>query len=692
METDDRIVISGIAGRLPESSNVEEFSEQLFSGVDLVTEDGRRWTPGLYGVTSRTGKLKTVSQFDASFFGVHSKQVDVMDPQTRMVVETSYESIVDAGKINMNQPQSIRGSRTGVFVGVSETESIDYWCSTQERVNGYGLVGCCRAMVANRVSYSLDLRGPSYSVSCACSSGIIALQQAFYAIQTDECDAAIVAGVNVCLNPVRSLEYQKVNKLSPSGFCKVFDESCFDPQLGPNPSKPLKLGRASQLYMPTSLGVVGWCAADLGCGRLRVGIPVSEEIWAALNIEVFRVFHITESPLHGGGGGGGSVAERLDCSPVTKANRVRSPAGPIPAFRKWEWCPAMPLVGDGYVQSEAIVTIFIQRSFNAKRSYATILSARTNADGYKIEGIISPSVEMQKKLIREVYSEAGIKPAEVSYVEANGTGVKKDDREEANAIAEIFCANRSSPLLVGSVKSNVGHTESASGLTALLKVLLSMEKETLPPNLHFHKPISGVPAFVDGRLKVVDKLTSWNGGLAAINSFGFGGSNVHVLLERNSKSKNTKSVENVMRIVTFSGRTEQGVCRSLEKIEKMPVNDEFINLLHSVHRTNIPGHNYRGFALLGAAAATKEVSSVLGHRCQVPAPTTTILDYLISGRDIASQHDDSHISHTAPLLDSGVHDAESTVGRSSSVCSRSEGNGSNDEGDVIGDSAANHLD
>lgn len=98
----------------------------------MVTDDDRRWTPGIFGLPVRSGKIKDLKSFDATFFGVHGKQAHVMDPQLRMLLETTYEAIVDAG---MN-PNDLRGSRTGVFVGVSSSESDDYFSKTPDQING----------------------------------------------------------------------------------------------------------------------------------------------------------------------------------------------------------------------------------------------------------------------------------------------------------------------------------------------------------------------------------------------------------------------------------------------------------------------------------------------------------------------------------------------------------------------------
>jgi len=200
------VVIAGISGRLPESATIDEFKQQLFEGVDLVTDDERRWPSGLYGLPTRTGKLKDLSRFDATFFGVHAKQANVMDPQLRMLLELTHEAIVDAGF----NPNEIKGSRTGVFIGVSDSESSEYWTAQDpDTINGYGLTGCCRAMFPNRISYTFDFKGPSYAVDTACSSSLFAFQQAVTAIKTGQCDSAIVGGVNLLLKPTSSLQFHR---------------------------------------------------------------------------------------------------------------------------------------------------------------------------------------------------------------------------------------------------------------------------------------------------------------------------------------------------------------------------------------------------------------------------------------------------------------------------------------------------
>lgn len=486
------IVITGISGRLPESSNIEEFKQQLFDGVDLVTDDERRWPSGLHGLPSRTGKIKDISRFDATFFGVHAKQANVMDPQLRQLLELTHEAIVDAG-IN---PQELRGSRTGVFVGVSESESSDYWTSDPELINGYGLTGCCRAMFPNRISYTFDFNGPSFAVDTACSSSLFALHQAVIAIKTGQCDAAIVGGVNLLLKPASSLQFHRLGMLSPQGMCKAFDSS-----------------------------------------------------------------------------------------------------------------------GNGYVRSEAAVVLYIQKASNARRIYASILGAKVNTDGYKEQGITFPSGDMQNKLIRETYAESGIDPGDISYVEAHGTGTKVGDPQEVNSIADFFCKNRKEPLLIGSVKSNMGHAEPASGLCSVAKIVIAMESGMIPANLHFESPNTSIPALNDGRLKVVAKNEPWKGGLVAINSFGFGGANAHIILKSNPKPRVTWPTDPLPRLIAVSGRTQEAVDVFLNKISSQQQDEEFLALIDQIHKQNITGHAYRGFTILdGSGSQLHEISEVSSEK------------------------------------------------------------------------------
>ena len=215
------IVVAGLACRLPESDNVEEFWSHMINKEDMVTEDDRRWTPGLHGLPKRGGKLKDIKHFDATFFGVHAKQANKMDPQLRILLELTYEALIDAGV----DPQGIRNSKTGVFIGSGSSEAAEAHSANAENVVGYGMTGCCPAMFSNRISFSFDLKGPSFTLNTACSSSLLAMDCAVQAIRSGSCDAAIVGGVRLTLKPTTAVEFLRLNMLSPDGKCKSFDAS-----------------------------------------------------------------------------------------------------------------------------------------------------------------------------------------------------------------------------------------------------------------------------------------------------------------------------------------------------------------------------------------------------------------------------------------------------------------------------------
>lgn len=485
----DDIVIAGISGRLPESNNLEEFWENLINGVDMVTEDDRRWTPGLYGLPKRNGKLKDISHFDAAFFGVHPKQAHTMDPQLRLMLEIAYESIVDAGL----NPATLRGSKTGVYIGVSGSEAGEAFSRDPEELLGYSMTGCQRAMLANRLSYFFDFSGPSTAIDTACSSSLLALENAFHAIRQGHCDAALVGGVNLLLKPNTSVQFMKLGMLSPEGTCKSFDSS-----------------------------------------------------------------------------------------------------------------------GNGYCRSEAAVAVLLTKRSVAKRVYAIVVNAGNNTDGYKEQGVTFPSGEMQQRLVRSLYQEANISPEQVEYVEAHGTGTKVGDPQEVNGIVSVFCQSKREPLLIGSTKSNMGHPEPASGLAALAKVVLSLERGVWAPNLHFKNPNPDIPALTDGRVQVVDQPIPIRGGIVGINSFGFGGSNVHVILRPAEKPADASALpRTVPRVLQACGRTEDAVKAILQKGKEHAADDSFLSLLNEVSGVPTASMPYRGYTLIGSQSDVMEVQQVL---------------------------------------------------------------------------------
>ncbi|KAK2112409.1 hypothetical protein P7K49_012156 [Saguinus oedipus] len=622
----EEVVIAGMSGKLPESENLQEFWDNLIGGVDMVTDDDRRWKagawlrgslwpgwrhwsplgeaklqppswrpqqsglesgpsppggspngckaqgqarqgpcacyrevklrmgdglgsldmgaepfwpgcprlcpelagciPGLYGLPRRSGKLKDLSRFDASFFGVHPKQAHTMDPQLRLLLEVTYEAIVDGG-IN---PASLRGTHTGVWVGVSGSEASEALSRDPETLLGYSMVGCQRAMMANRLSFFFDFRGPSIALDTACSSSLLALHNAYEAIRSGVCPAAIVGGINVLLKPNTSVQFMRLGMLSPEGACKAFDEAGSLPH-GPSPSTH-----------PTTQSSSWW----------------------------------------GGGQGGLSLGPEVPLRP-----------------------------GNGYCRSEAVVAVLLTKKSLARRVYATILNAGTNTDGCKEQGVTFPSGEVQEQLIRSLYQPAGVAPESLEYIEAHGTGTKVGDPQELNGIVQALCATRQEPLLIGSTKSNMGHPEPASGLAALAKVLLSLEHGLWAPNLHFHNPNPEIPALLDGRLQVVEQPLPVRGGNVGINSFGFGGSNVHVILKPNTQPPPAPAPHATLpHLLRASGRTPEAVHELLEQGLQHSQDLAFLSMLNNIAAAPATAMPFRGYAVLGGESSGPEVQQV----------------------------------------------------------------------------------
>ncbi|CAF0706992.1 unnamed protein product [Brachionus calyciflorus] len=497
----DDLVISGVSGRYPESENIDEFAQNLYNGVDMVTETDRRWPIGLYGLPTRNGTLKDITKFDAQFFGVNPKQADQMDPQLRMLLEVSYEAIFDSG-IN---PQELKGTRTGVFIGASMSESLNAYSNDPSNSSGYSMTGCTTSMLANRLSFYYDFKGPSYTVDTACSSSLVALDAAVQSLKSGYCDYAIVGGVNLLVRPQTSLLFQRLGMLSSDGMCKSFDSS-----------------------------------------------------------------------------------------------------------------------GKGYVRSETISAIFLQKKSTCRKFYAKILNSRVNTDGAKEQGITFPSGKVQACLLNELYTEANVDPKLVTYVETHGTGTKAGDPQELNSIAEIFTKDKNGPLLIGSTKSNMGHPEPASGLAALSKILISIQTGLIPANLHFKQPNPDIPALLDGRFKVVNEHTKFEHGLIGLNSFGFGGANAHLLLQANSSYLQQKqgnkslwndtnlveSLNSTPRLFQFNSRTEQGLNEILDLVEKNPQDLAFNCILEPNSYSSAQLCPYRGFTILNSQNKVREIQKV----------------------------------------------------------------------------------
>jgi len=473
----NNIVISGMSCRFPESMSYQELWENLLSSKDMVTEDDRRWPAGSFDIPKRFGKINSPHHFDASFFGVHGKQADKMDPQLRLLLEVSYEAFIDAGI----DPENLKGSNTGVFVGAcfSDMNAINGY--NIESITGYENSGCSLSMFSNRLSFYYDFHGPSHTVDTACSSSIVALDAAISALNEGKCDYAIVGGSNIIFSPSVSLGFSNLKMLSPTGSCKSFDQS-----------------------------------------------------------------------------------------------------------------------GDGYARSEGVAAIILTRDSLAKRIRARVHGAAVNSDGYTDKGITYPNGNAQQKLLTELYKKCEINPKDVSYIEAHGTGTQAGDPQEVNAIEQALNVNQrsaDSPLFIGSIKSNMGHAEGAAGIAGVIKVLLCMEHGMIPANLHYTSANENIKALHNGTIKVVDKHMQWNGGIVGINSFGFGGTNAHVILEGGvyQKTANTSNDDQIIiPVLPCAARTKKAVDDLLDKYKELNLEQDAFRFMQNVANRSTDALKYRG--------------------------------------------------------------------------------------------------
>ena len=418
--SNEPIAVVGVGCRLPGGIHgPEQFWRALTEGRDAVGEvPGQRWAeygPVPAGTTRRGGFLDDIAGFDAEFFGIAPREAARMDPQQRMVLEVAWEALEHAGIA----PGSLRGSETGVFVGVSGTEYGARSLTDVSTVDPWVGTGAALSIAANRLSYVLDLRGPSMAVDTACSSSLTAVHLAVRSLRSGESELALVGGANLLLGPAVTASFDQMGISSGDGRCKPF-------------------------------------SADAD------GIARAE-------------------------GAGIVVLKRLSAARAD---------------------------GD--------------------RVLAVIRGTATNSDG-RSNGLTAPNVEAQQALLRTAYTDAGVDPASVDYVEAHGTGTLLGDPIEARALGSVLGAGRDRPLLIGSVKSNLGHLEAAAGIAGLIKTTLALHHGTLPASINYSSPNPHIP-FEDLRLSVADSRRPWPAtdrpALAGVSGFGFGGTNSHVVLEQ----------------------------------------------------------------------------------------------------------------------------------------------------------------
>ena len=460
------ISIVGISCRFPGASSKDQFWQFLEQGKSSNSAypenrpeqhkmffelyNPKRFVTGRHCAVNGS-YLEQITRFDNRCFGISNQEARGMDPQQRILLQVVYEAIEDAGM----RLEDIQKCRTGVFVGVM---NLDYGALLTEKTNypnidQFSSTGSSMSILANRVSFCLNLTGPSLAVDTACSSSLTALKIAFDTLHNGGCEIAIVCAPNIVLNPATQMTSSIAGLLAPDGRCKSFDSS-----------------------------------------------------------------------------------------------------------------------GDGYGRGEGFAAVILKLSSAALSDkddpYCDIIACGMNNDGQNAIPITAPSAKMQAELSRIVLEQSGVNPEDVDYFEAHGTGTAIGDVIEVTSIADTYTrrtVKSTKNLRIGSVKSNLNHTESTSGLAGLIKVALMIEKKKFVPTVNIHV-LNPKLKLAEKGLVVQQTSESWiktNGKprIAALNSFGYGGSNVHLIVREVTSEQNYEDeiVDRPNNVVTLSAHSQEAL-------------------------------------------------------------------------------------------------------------------------------------
>lgn len=451
-ESIEEIAIIGMAGRFPGAKNIAEFWQNLSSGVESISyfTDEELTAAGINSSFINDKNyvksgciLEDIELFDAAFFDINPKEAETTDPQQRLFLECAYTALENAGY------DSIRcKERIGVYAGASHNNYLSFDLNK----DSVGSVTCYQTSIGNdkdylatRVSYKLNLTGPSLTIQTACSTSLVSITLACQSLLNYQCDMALAGGVSIHIPQKTGYLHEPGGTLSPDGHCYAFD------------------AKAQGITIGNGLGVV--------------------------------------------------VLKRL---------------------------------------SEAVA--------DGDYIHAVIKGAAINNDGAAKVGFTAPSVDGQADAIAEAMILAEVEPDTISYIETHGTGTTLGDPIEIAALTKVFRAHTEQKgfCAIGSVKTNIGHLDAAAGVAGLIKTVLALKHQQIPPSLNFEQPNPKID-FANSPFYVNTKLTQWKPGFtprrAGVSSLGMGGTNAHVILEEAPFLKEGKEGRKY-KLLLLSAKTE----------------------------------------------------------------------------------------------------------------------------------------
>lgn len=479
------IAIIGLASRFPFADNYSEFWDVLSAEANCIRpfpaarkEDAEKYLKSIRPAEQsfdfiEGAYLDKVDQFDYSFFRITPIEANMMNPNQRIFLETVWECLEDGGY----GVEKIKGTDTGVYVGyIADSEGSQYRqivSDTSKQHYAAGVTGNLASIIPSRISYLLDLKGPSLLVDTACSSSLVAIHLACSAIRSGECSMALAGGVRTTLLPLDLQE--KIGIESSDGRTRAFDDS-----------------------------------AD------------------------------------GTGIGEGSAAILL--KPLDEALKDRD------------------------------------------HIYAVIKGTAVNQDGASI-GITAPNVTAQTEVIVKAWKDAGIDPETISYIESHGTGTNLGDPIEINGISAAFRKYTDNKQFcgIGSLKSNIGHLYDCAGIAGMVKLILSLKHREIPASLHFNTPNRKID-FLNSPVYLVNHKKKWEKAFplrAGISSFGFSGTNCHIIVEEAPRVReHPTEKETAPEVFIISANSKKALVRYIDRYYQFLTDHEDIDLRNLCYTAN----------------------------------------------------------------------------------------------------------